>query len=153
MGVRRSKEFQGGHGGADRLRKTSQELDRNVIEMLPLFEPTEAFTPTTRSLCRGLLHKNAKYRLGAAPGGFEEIKEHPWFDCIDWALLEAGYLTSPHIPERFEVQSSSNLLDDRPTMTNTRKFRLRASLTPRSPPSRGSRAKSFRMSSSMSYKK
>lgn len=96
----------------DRLRKTSVELDRNVIEMIPPFENPKYFTPTIRNLCRGLLNKNPKYRLGA--NGFDEIKEHPWYDCIDWALLEAGYLEAPFTPPMDEVHAEQQQYIGRP---------------------------------------
>lgn len=96
----------------DRLRKTSVELDRNVIEMIPPFENPKYFTPTIRNLCRGLLSKNPKYRLGA--NGFEEIKEHPWYDCIDWSLLAAGYLEAPFTPPMDEVHAEQQQYIGRP---------------------------------------
>ncbi len=96
----------------DRLRKTSVELDRNVIEMIPPFENPKYFTPTIRNLCRGLLNKNPEFRLGA--NGFDEIKDHPWYDCIDWAQLGAGYLDAPFTPPMDEVHAEQQQYIGRP---------------------------------------
>ena len=96
----------------DRLRKTSVELDRNVIEMIPPFENPKYFTPTIRNLCRGLLNKNPKFRLGV--NGFDEIKEHPWYDVIDWAQLDAGYLEAPFTPPMDEVHAEQQQYIGRP---------------------------------------
>ena len=29
-------------------------------------------------------------RLGSGPSGADEIRSHPWFSCLDWALLQAS---------------------------------------------------------------
>jgi len=84
-------------------RGASVELDHNVVRMTPRYEPRKKFNVMTRSLCRGLLQKKAKWRLGA--GGCDEVKAHPWFDCIDWAMLEAGYLDAPHQPGCDEINA------------------------------------------------
>ncbi|ETO06737.1 ribosomal protein S6 kinase, 90kDa, polypeptide 4, partial [Reticulomyxa filosa] len=79
--------------GDDPDKKTS-DLDRNVVEMDP--ECGHHFSGEARNLIKGLLCKRPKRRLGA--NGIKEIKEHPWFDPIDFGLLEAGYLDPPHVP-------------------------------------------------------
>jgi hypothetical protein len=42
------------------------------------------------------MQKDPKKRLGA--NGIKEIKSHPWFDPIDFGLLEAGYEPPPFVP-------------------------------------------------------
>eukprot|EP00484_Ammonia_sp_Unknown_P018242 CAMPEP_0197033076 /NCGR_PEP_ID=MMETSP1384-20130603/11576_1 /TAXON_ID=29189 /ORGANISM="Ammonia sp." /LENGTH=723 /DNA_ID=CAMNT_0042462829 /DNA_START=76 /DNA_END=2247 /DNA_ORIENTATION=+ len=95
----------------DRMKKTSIELDRNVVELMPLYDHPR-FTPISRNICRALLHKNAKCRLGA--NGFHEIKQHPWFDCIDWGLLENGYLKPPFTPTLDQVHAEQQQYIGRP---------------------------------------
>ncbi|KAI8988317.1 kinase-like domain-containing protein [Mycotypha africana] len=43
----------------------------------------------------GLLDKSSFPRLGANIHGFEEFKRHPWFDGLDWELLEQKRLPPP----------------------------------------------------------
>ena len=59
--------------------------------------PQPFFFPPARSILKGLMAKNPKNRLGNA--GINEIKTHPWFDKIDFGLLEAGYLDPPYVPQ------------------------------------------------------
>ena len=42
--------------------------------------------------------KNPLRRLGTH--GIHEIKQHPWFEKIDFGLLEAGYLKPPFDPPK-----------------------------------------------------
>ena len=72
--------------------RKSSALDRNVIEMEPEFSP-HYFSPKARSILKGLMAKNPPTRLGYY--SINDIKEHPWFDQIDFGLLEAGYLKPP----------------------------------------------------------
>jgi len=98
------KPFEKKKGGKDgkRVANSSVELDRNVVEMFPRFD-NSAFTSKTRNICRGLLCKNARDRLGEQ--GFDEIKRHPWFACIDWNMLESGLLVSPYTPPHNEINA------------------------------------------------
>lgn len=36
--------------------------------------------------------------MGCGEKGIEEIKDHPFFESIDWGLLEAGYIDPPFVP-------------------------------------------------------
>lgn len=40
-----------------------------------------------QSLLRALFKRNPANRLGAGPGGVEELKKHPFFSCINWEKL------------------------------------------------------------------
>lgn len=45
--------------------------------------------------------------MGCGDRGIEEIKEHPFFESIDWGLLEAGYIDPPFVPNKFDVNAAS----------------------------------------------
>ena len=45
-----------------------------------------------------LLDVNEKTRLGSGPRGVAEIKEHPFFDNINWELLEQKHVEPPYKP-------------------------------------------------------
>lgn len=38
---------------------------------------------------------DAAKRLGGGPSGAQAIRDHPYFEGLDWAALEAGVLTAP----------------------------------------------------------
>mmetsp|Transcript_15563 Transcript_15563/g.30555 ORF Transcript_15563/g.30555 Transcript_15563/m.30555 type:complete len:616 (-) Transcript_15563:407-2254(-) len=87
--------------------KIDRDLDKAVIETKPHF-PFDIFSPQAIDLLRALLQKRPENRIGCGPRGIEEIKEHPFFECIDWGLLEAGYLEPPFIPNKFDVNAASS---------------------------------------------
>ena len=96
----------------------SAELDQNVVAMMPRFVPRRCFNGVTRSLLRGLLMKNVEWRLGSDYGqthGVDEVKAHPWFDCIDWALLEAGRVESPHAIGKKDINAERQQNIGRPS--------------------------------------
>ena len=92
-------------------RRRTTELDRNVVEMEPEF-PSTFFSGESRSLLKGLLCKNRENRLGR--NGINEIKQHPWFDSIDFGLLEAGYLHPPYEPSLDEIHAEQQQHIGRP---------------------------------------
>jgi len=96
---RRRKKRKGGRGG--RL-----ELDKNVVEMKPQY-PSEYFTVVVKDFLQKLMIKNPAQRLGI--GGIEEIKEHLWFDPIDFGLLEVGFVDPPFAPNQLQVNADSLL--------------------------------------------
>jgi serine/threonine protein kinase len=82
----------------------SSDLDKNVVSVEPEY-PEEFFSPECIDLLTKLMIKDPAKRLGA--NGIEEIKQHPWFDPIDWGLLEAGYLDPPFVPKTDEINADS----------------------------------------------
>lgn len=74
----------------------STDLDKNVLNAEVEYSD-EYFSSTAKSLLQGLLQKDPTQRLGVR--GIDEIKQHPWFDSVDWGLLEAGYLSPPFVPK------------------------------------------------------
>lgn len=57
-----------------------------------------SFSPDSRSLISGLLQRTPSMRLGGGPRGAEEIKSHPFFQSIDWRLLEQRGIEPPFKP-------------------------------------------------------
>jgi len=85
-------------------RRGRSELDKNVVEMEPQY-PSAYFTVEAKDFLQKLMRKNPAQRLGI--NGIEEIKEHPWFNPIDFGLLEAGFLEPPFAPNQDEVNADS----------------------------------------------
>lgn len=94
---RDNKKKKGGRG------RTS-ELDKNVVEMEPEY-PEQYFTPIAKSFLKSLMMKDPKRRLGF--NGIKEIKQHQWFDPVDFGLLEAGYLDPPFVPDMAAINAES----------------------------------------------
>jgi serine/threonine protein kinase len=86
--------------------KVDRELDKAVLEYSPHF-PKELFSSHAANLLSGLLQKNPVNRLGCGPCGTEEIKDHAFFESIDWGLLEAGYIDPPFVPNRTEINAAA----------------------------------------------
>lgn len=86
--------------------KVDRDLDKAVIERKPQF-PKEIFSKEAILLLTGLLQKRPENRMGCGDKGIEEIKEHPFFESIDWGLLEAGYIDPPFVPNKFDVNAAS----------------------------------------------
>jgi len=86
--------------------KTESDLDKAVIEKKPIF-PADVFSRDAIHLLSGMLQKKPELRLGCGERGIEEIKEHRFFQSIDWGLLEAGYIDPPFVPNRFDVNAAS----------------------------------------------
>jgi len=84
--------------------KTDKELDKAVVEKQPVF-PKEFFSKNAANLLEGLLQKRPEDRLGCGERGIQEIKDHPFFETIDWGLLEAGYVDPPFVPSKDDVSA------------------------------------------------
>ena len=56
-------------------------------------------TPEAKDLIKQLLVPNPKKRLGFGPDGSKKIKEHPYFNDIDWDDAADRKLTPPFVPE------------------------------------------------------
>jgi len=50
-------------------------------------------------LCSKLLNKNPLERLGSQPNGIQQIMQHPWFQDIDWNLMQAKKMKAPYVPQ------------------------------------------------------
>jgi hypothetical protein len=54
-----------------------------------------------------LLAKRPEQRLGCGEKGIEELKDHTFFEPIDWGLLESGYIDPPFVPNKYDVNAAS----------------------------------------------
>jgi len=48
---------------------------------------------------RGLLTKDCTQRLGCGPNGPNDIKNHPWFNIVDWDALMDKKIIPPFRPK------------------------------------------------------
>ncbi|KAM9331490.1 G protein-coupled receptor kinase 4 [Gastrophryne carolinensis] len=71
------------------------EVDRRVREDEE--EYSEKFSEDAKSICRMLMTKDPKQRLGSK--GAAEVKQHPIFRSINFKRLEANMLEPPFVPD------------------------------------------------------
>ncbi|VDN57042.1 unnamed protein product [Dracunculus medinensis] len=88
-----------------------EEVERRVKEDQEKY--SDKFSEISRTLCRGLLHKEATFRLGCRTvgkpeEGAEELKAHSFFtqgdpktgrEPMPWKKMEAGKVTPPFCPD------------------------------------------------------
>ncbi|KAK2488493.1 hypothetical protein MC885_012587, partial [Smutsia gigantea] len=73
------------------------EVDRRVLETEEVY--SHKFSEEAKSICKRLLIKDAKQRLGCQEEGAAEVKRHPFFRNMNFKRLEAGMLDPPFIPD------------------------------------------------------
>uniref|UniRef100_A0A8C9WDK2 G protein-coupled receptor kinase n=1 Tax=Scleropages formosus TaxID=113540 RepID=A0A8C9WDK2_SCLFO len=74
-----------------------EEVDRRVREDQE--EYSDKFSEEAKDICRLLLAKDPKERLGCQGRGAVEVKQHPIFRNINFKRLEANMLDPPFIPD------------------------------------------------------
>ncbi|KAK9048881.1 hypothetical protein SSX86_032152 [Deinandra increscens subsp. villosa] len=71
----------------------------NVVGQPLRFPESPQVSNTARDLIKGLLVKEPQKRL-AYRRGATEIKQHPFFEGVNWALVRSAH--PPHVPEPFD---------------------------------------------------
>ncbi|MCJ8735500.1 hypothetical protein PDJAM_G00247060 [Pangasius djambal] len=82
---------------ARKERVKREEVEKRVQEEEE--EYSEKFTEDTKAICRMLLAKDPKQRLGCKAEGAAEVKAHPFFKNINFKRLEAGILEPSFVPD------------------------------------------------------
>ncbi|CDP13698.1 unnamed protein product [Coffea canephora] len=73
----------------------------NVVGQPLRFPESPVVSFSSRDLIRGLLVKEPQHRL-AYKRGATEIKQHPFFEGVNWALIRCA--SPPEIPRPFEIE-------------------------------------------------
>ncbi|KAJ0673045.1 putative protein kinase AGC-RSK-2 family [Helianthus annuus] len=73
----------------------------NVVGQQLRFPDSPATSYASRDLIRGLLVKEPQHRLGVKRGA-TEIKQHPFFEGVNWALIRCS--TPPEVPRPVEPE-------------------------------------------------
>ncbi|KAH3668466.1 hypothetical protein OGAPHI_002220 [Ogataea philodendri] len=92
----------------------TQQMYKNIAFGKVRF-PKEILSPEGRSFVKGLLNRNPRHRLGAINDA-RELRAHPFFNDIDWALLRQKKIPPPFIPHIANELDTSNF---DPEFTNT----------------------------------
>ncbi|XP_062503723.1 ribosomal protein S6 kinase alpha-5-like [Corticium candelabrum] len=93
------------------------KVSRRILRCEP-FYPT-SFSVGVKDLLRGLLAKDAKRRLGCGRNGVEDIKQHQWFDGLDWACLKSKQMSPPFVPVIRDELDVSNFSEEFTRQTPT----------------------------------
>jgi serine/threonine protein kinase len=75
----------------------TQQMYRNIAFGKVRF-PRDALSTDGRNFVKGLLNRNPKHRLGAITGA-SELKQHPFFEDIDWHSLAKKKVVPPFKPQ------------------------------------------------------
>lgn len=73
----------------------------NVVGQQLKFPESPSTSYASRDLIRGLLAKEPQHRLGVKRGA-TEIKQHPFFEGVNWALIRCS--TPPEVPRPVEAE-------------------------------------------------
>ncbi|GEQ71493.1 hypothetical protein JCM33374_g5177 [Metschnikowia sp. JCM 33374] len=84
----------------------TQQMYKNIAFGKVRF-PKEVLSAEGRSFVKGLLNRNPKHRLGAINDA-RELKEHPFFQDVDWKLLRAKNIPPPFKPHLANETDTSN---------------------------------------------
>ena len=61
----------------------------------PVYRPGDFPSAVCKDLCESLLAQDWRHRIGCGSRGNIEIKEHPYFEGIDWDIVAACKIPSP----------------------------------------------------------
>lgn len=84
------------------------------------FHISSRVSKQAQSLLRGLLKVSVSERLGCGTTGWAEVKNHPFFSGVDWALVERTELDPPIKPDTTHANCTADadladqLLDKKP---------------------------------------
>lgn len=76
----------------------------NVIGQPLRFPDSPTVSFAARDLIRGLLVKDPQHRIGYKRGA-TEIKQHPFFEGVNWALIRS--MAPPEVPKPFEMPTNT----------------------------------------------
>ncbi|KAE9621519.1 putative protein kinase AGC-RSK-2 family [Lupinus albus] len=91
----------------------------NVVGQPLRFPETPQVSAVARDLIRGLLVKEPQKRI-AYKRGATEIKQHPFFEGVNWALVRSA--TPPHIPETIDFSKYASKDKDSATSQADKKM-------------------------------
>ncbi len=89
----------------------------NIKEMYELILAAPLKFPNSvpmdaQNLLRGLLERDEKKRLGGGARDGAEIREHPFFNNIDWEKMMAQEVPPPFVPSIKDLHSSTKYFDE-----------------------------------------
>lgn len=77
-----------------------KQRDQKIYLTQEVWAKRELFSTECKKFLIGLLTRDVNKRLGSGAGGFRAIKDHDWFEPLDWDRLAEGTVTAPYIPKK-----------------------------------------------------
>lgn len=93
---------------------TQDDMDSGIYDSSPLIlHISSRLSPSTHSLLRGLLRVDINKRLGCGRDGWNTIKQHEFFNTLDWNKLSQKQLHPPIQPDptRANCTADADLAD------------------------------------------
>jgi len=84
--------------------KDKHEIDRMTLTMN--VELPDNFSIELKNLLESLLQRDVDHRLGCCGGGSTELKNHPFFNGVDWVQVYQQKYNPPLVPPRGEVNAA-----------------------------------------------
>lgn len=90
------------------FRARKEKVKREEVDRRVKTEPekySSKFSEEAKSLCQQLLAKSPAARLGGKVGrcGAYSVKQHPFYQSINWRRLEAGMVDPPFVPDVSQI--------------------------------------------------
>ena len=86
-----------------------QKILRNPLRFPPFFTDEYAYP---QSLIEAMLERKVEDRLGSGPTDADEIKEHPWFDELDWDKIMRKEYPPEFVPPSKSDTDTANFDDE-----------------------------------------
>jgi cGMP-dependent protein kinase 2 len=75
------------------------EIMRRIVDSSYKIPFPPYISRNAKSMILSLLERKPSRRLGCLPGGFDDIKKHPWLETFDWEALAARKMAPPRNPK------------------------------------------------------
>jgi len=96
------------------------ERENELRNFFACLNISDHLKPETKSLLKGMLEFDRSKRLGSGPKGWEDVKNHPFFNGIDWEKMERREYDPPIKPNLNQANCTADadlmdqLVDDEP---------------------------------------
>lgn len=82
---------------------------KNIVHPKAPIQTLRWLSPAAADLMSGFLQKDPEKRLGSrTAGGFDSIKNHPWFAGLDWQAVYDRRYASPYVPRMRTAEDTTN---------------------------------------------
>uniref|UniRef100_A0A336MEQ0 non-specific serine/threonine protein kinase n=1 Tax=Culicoides sonorensis TaxID=179676 RepID=A0A336MEQ0_CULSO len=90
-------------------RNTQSEISRRILRTEP---PLRGMGAEVKDFIEKLLVKDPRRRLGGNAADASELKSHPFFNRINWSLLEQRKVAAPFVPRITDELDTSNFSEE-----------------------------------------